>query len=58
MCVCGGGGGGSFTIPGQRPVMLKISTSDIGTKKLVGALRSELKIKNKVIRGTAKENVH
>ena len=40
---------GSFTIPGQRPVMLKISTSDIGTKKLMGwgggggGLRSELK---------------
>ena len=38
----GWGWGGSFTIPGQRPVMLKIITSDIGTKKLVAVLRSEL----------------
>ena len=45
----GGGGGVSFSIPGQRPVMIKISTSDIGTKKLVrvGGGGVEIRTKNK-----------
>ena len=59
------GGGGSFTIPGQRPVMLNISTSDTGTNKfvVVGVVGVEIRTKKKkkkeeVITGIAKENIH